>query len=420
MVEQPMEHDNPALRPHRRAVRAVHRGQTLVIFALAQLVLLGALGLALDGGMLYAQRRAMQNAADAAAMTGAGALSRDLTDTAVTQAVFASAARNGVADATKVTCTFFTNAYPAGTRRACSSTGTAMSALDVAFTGVEVRVAERHGTFVMRALGIPDAGTAASAAAQVQVATKVKTGPFVVCALDTAIESAPPGFTGGGIFQWDGEYFPDNGTPNYIRDDGYDNCRGGRCKRAKQTVDGRPVLNPAAFAYSDASLSTVDENGAALVGPAFLIHAGSGSNGVTRCNNNSSSFKGINTNAPTVSYLNGKDYWTEFSGLYPLAPPITTGNITSVQATVEGVNGCVTGAALDDCIMILPIVDNSGPGGTGSSARLAYRTLGAFYVRELKNGQHSGQLIKHYNIVAESGAYFVPGTTGPTVIRLVK
>src|SRR3712207_6965103 len=44
------------------------RSQTLVLFALAQFVLLSALGLAIDGGYLYMKRRAMQNAADAAAL----------------------------------------------------------------------------------------------------------------------------------------------------------------------------------------------------------------------------------------------------------------------------------------------------------------------------------------------------------------
>jgi Flp pilus assembly protein TadG len=410
--------DSPATVPARAARRpgsALHAGQTLVIFALAQLVLLGALGLAIDGGFLYSKRRAMQNAADAAAMTGAGAISRDLTDTAVTQAVLDSAARNGVTDWSKVTCKFLTNSYPSGTTRTCTSTGEAMSALDVAFSGVEVRVSETHSTFVMRALGIKEAGTAATAAAQVQVATKVKTGPFMVCALDTAVESAPNGFDGG-IFEDNGN-FPDSGRPDYIRDDGNDNCDGESCLRTEHsggTSGQRPVYNEAAFAYEDAA--EIAASGATPSGPVFLIHDPSGSNGITRCNNNSSSFKGINLNSTFMQFPAGQDYWDEGAN----TPDITTGNVTSVEATVEGVNGCVAGAEADNCIMILPLVDNSGPGGTGSTALLAVRTLGAFYVRESRNGEHTGELIKHYNIVAESGAYFAPGMSGPTVIRLIK
>ncbi len=46
-------------------------GQTLVWVALAMVVLLAFVGLAIDGGAVYAERRRMQNAADAGALAGA-------------------------------------------------------------------------------------------------------------------------------------------------------------------------------------------------------------------------------------------------------------------------------------------------------------------------------------------------------------
>ena len=46
-------------------------GQILVIFALSMLVIIGIVGLAIDGGATYAQRRDQQTAADLAAMAGA-------------------------------------------------------------------------------------------------------------------------------------------------------------------------------------------------------------------------------------------------------------------------------------------------------------------------------------------------------------
>lgn len=46
----------------------------LVLFALTLTVLFGALALAVDGGIMYMQRRVMQNAADAAALAGASYL----------------------------------------------------------------------------------------------------------------------------------------------------------------------------------------------------------------------------------------------------------------------------------------------------------------------------------------------------------
>jgi Flp pilus assembly protein TadG len=49
-------------------------GQILVLFALMLVVLLAALAVILDGGRVFAERRATQNAADAAAMAGASKL----------------------------------------------------------------------------------------------------------------------------------------------------------------------------------------------------------------------------------------------------------------------------------------------------------------------------------------------------------
>ncbi len=46
------------------------KGQTLVLAVLMMVVIIGIVALAIDGGFAYAQRRRMQNAADAAAMAG--------------------------------------------------------------------------------------------------------------------------------------------------------------------------------------------------------------------------------------------------------------------------------------------------------------------------------------------------------------
>lgn len=50
------------------------RGQILVLLALVLLGLLGFTALAIDGGMIYADRRYMQSAADSASLAGAGAI----------------------------------------------------------------------------------------------------------------------------------------------------------------------------------------------------------------------------------------------------------------------------------------------------------------------------------------------------------
>ena len=46
------------------------RGQTLILFALMSFVLIAGLGLVIDSGVNYAQRRNMQNASDTAALSG--------------------------------------------------------------------------------------------------------------------------------------------------------------------------------------------------------------------------------------------------------------------------------------------------------------------------------------------------------------
>jgi hypothetical protein len=84
--------------PHRG-----ERGQILILFVLAIVVIVGMLGLVLDGGAAYAQRRAEQGVADLASMAGATAYLNTqgdvATKTAAAQAAGAAiAAANGYVD----------------------------------------------------------------------------------------------------------------------------------------------------------------------------------------------------------------------------------------------------------------------------------------------------------------------------------
>jgi Flp pilus assembly protein TadG len=73
-------------------------GQVLILLTLAMVVLLGFLALAIDGGMVYADRRITQNAVDAAALAGAGDIARNwgdaYEDCASADAAAKSAAQN--------------------------------------------------------------------------------------------------------------------------------------------------------------------------------------------------------------------------------------------------------------------------------------------------------------------------------------
>lgn len=410
--------------PRRTPPTRTSPGQTIVLFALMSLVLLGALGLALDGGYDYIQRRAMQNAADAAALAGAGAIARGLTDTAVTQIVLDTAARNGVTDPNLITCTFITNNYTVsspGITQACSQTGAAMSSYSDNFTGVLVRATEQHPTFMFRALGIATSGTAAISAARVQRPTGIVGGPFMVCGVGTTVTNTNAANFSGGIYATSGSYSTTNGNN---RTDGLDNCQGGRCAKVPD-LDGAPKINDGAYAYADASLTPIYDAPATphnvVTGPVYLIHD---PQDINPCNDNSSSFKGVNMNAIAYDKITYPAYSRDtnpltFNGAAKL-PPITTGNVSSVQATVNGINGCQAGQTIGNCIMILPVCDASGPGGRGSNAVLAVRSLQAFYVRQIASGSHTGELIKNYTITANSDPTYVTGTGGVTVLKTIR
>ena len=85
---------------HRAVGADRERGQILVIFALGLVVMIGMVGLVLDGGSAFAQRRDEQNAADLAALAGANAYLNTAGNvatraSAAQAAAIASAASNG-------------------------------------------------------------------------------------------------------------------------------------------------------------------------------------------------------------------------------------------------------------------------------------------------------------------------------------
>ncbi len=93
----------------RRQHAGVEAGQSLVLIALMLVAMLGMLGLALDGGRVYASRRTAQNAADAAAFAGVRLVATHyvtITDAMVWNAVMQYAQVNGIITTTDVIPTF--------------------------------------------------------------------------------------------------------------------------------------------------------------------------------------------------------------------------------------------------------------------------------------------------------------------------
>ena len=89
--------------------RPRERGQILVLFTLGLVAMVAMVGLVIDGGAAYAQRRAQQNASDLAALAAADALYNGQTQgqaTAVAQAVASSNSYTDSGGGVVVTVTF--------------------------------------------------------------------------------------------------------------------------------------------------------------------------------------------------------------------------------------------------------------------------------------------------------------------------
>jgi len=130
-----MSVDSSRCREHDRK----QSGQTLVIVALALIALLGFLALAIDVGVLYAWRRNMQNAADAAALAGAREICLGHTEAEAVAAI---------------------QEYALVENRAMTETHEIDGGLVTVYTGVDVNL------FFARVLGVDQSGVTARAVAQ--------------------------------------------------------------------------------------------------------------------------------------------------------------------------------------------------------------------------------------------------------------
>lgn len=155
------------------------RGVMTVVLAVTLLGLLALTGLVIDGGRAYADRRAMQNAADAAALAGAGALNTILFNStgqekAVSDAVTASLAANRVNGGADCRLTDESGSD----LDACPTTNTG-TGLPATVAGVSVRSRDSQSTSFLKVLGISGFSASASATAQIQ-ALRNGSSPFMI------------------------------------------------------------------------------------------------------------------------------------------------------------------------------------------------------------------------------------------------
>ncbi|HEY8598150.1 MAG TPA: pilus assembly protein TadG-related protein [Thermomicrobiales bacterium] len=406
------------------------QGQTLVLFALMSLTLIAGLGLVIDAGVNYAQRRTMQNAADSAALAGTRILSRQNTYPGTTRsmvwnAILSNATANGVAnDPSLFQCVFIDNDRDqfGDSCNTAIDGGGALSIPSYA-SGVQVRVSETHTTFFMRALGTTTSGTSATSMAQVRVIEYLPASDFTlaVCGVQTAT-------LGGGVSD---------------------------ILETKQILDWtRPQPSPSASPYMKwvATEPTTSIKESAYksdwnsgnkfdgVGPTFVLY----SPDIAKCDSNFSDWRGGIVQTLDNSFQAPEDGDVDSLPIVQLKSGDASGN--TFAHSLNGTLGCQGGQTLaqalptlsagqtpttsqlqtSGCVMLLPIVDNGAFYDSddvahpwAKSGYLRGRLWGAFYVFNA-GGTYYGWLIKNYPMHDDGANYWSKDYKGPITVTLVK
>ncbi|MGD8968603.1 MAG: pilus assembly protein TadG-related protein [Anaerolineae bacterium] len=164
------------------STQGAQRGQALVIVVAAMVVLLVAVGLAVDGGTVLLERRRMQNAADAAALAGTRVLAQAMCgnagadDGAIHQAAVDYAADNGVQDTTNNLVADYVDVNETTLDRVGDGS------IPTGAMGISTTVRIERSTFFLTLVGIDTAGASAHALAltDVPVMARVPIRPIAV------------------------------------------------------------------------------------------------------------------------------------------------------------------------------------------------------------------------------------------------
>jgi Flp pilus assembly protein TadG len=152
------------------------RGQIIAMFAIFSTTMIGVLGLAIDLGFAFSQRRTVQNAADAAALAGARAVVKDVVAFGEANPL-ATGAGNKIGSTTQTMTSCNYVKYDG------ASVGDCSAAVPSDARGVRVIVQESHETFFIRVIpGAPNTvTTSATATANVQQLKSPPAAPFILC-----------------------------------------------------------------------------------------------------------------------------------------------------------------------------------------------------------------------------------------------
>jgi len=332
-----------------------------VLLAVLLTAFIGMTGLGVDYAFSTLDRRSLQNAADAAVLSGAADLSQG---TSPGTTVTTIANRN--ATTTSVTCQYVNSSN--------ADIGPCTGSM-IGAGGVHVTASHTRETFFMRVLGIQFATVSADAIARISamqnaagasVATEAQNALFLVCGYGTKLDPSSPAY-GPGVHTMD-------------------------------ILASNPTSAPYAVNSS-------------AWGQVFVIH----DTHPTDCGLPSSSFKGLNGTHGTVSLP---------ADLRNETGTNSGPTVYSVNG-FDGCGTGLSSSSINNCIMLLPIANGiSTTYYSPDGYRLhAVRWL-PFLIRETDSNTHTGTLLREYNVNDTTNpfwAWVYGGTaaSGITSVRIV-
>jgi hypothetical protein len=407
------------------ATRCREPAQVVVLFALGVLGFVGLLGLVLDGGNLYVQRRTGQTAADAAALAGTRALMQAPATaggqaiTSVSQAVCDYAQLNAFGVRPEVSRAYFVRsdgATQTGTNivsspLSCPAPGSVPASypagtIPTDAAGVHVDVRIPFSTYLVGIIGVPNLAAEGHATGQVGVLTHAdaRNAPLIICGGGSGnvlrLTTITPGVvrtSTPGVLAATPTAMPRWNNPGVQPD---------------EVVADRLLVTPAA------GPPTLVPDGMKDGAVYYIKGQRIGEQG-SDCG--ASGFKGAaNDTQPTPSTMGPGDTMWGSPG----------NDVPGVASQIATTGACLGGTDLDSfssgqpgCVMILPLTsDGSSAGG---NKPMTVSSWGAFYVWCIRNSgstcqEVGGQFLANWSIASGQAAstWTFGAQGGITVIRL--
>jgi Flp pilus assembly protein TadG len=387
------------------------RGQTLVLFALAIVGIVALVGLVVDGGFLYVQRRTAQAAADAGALAGTRALREFWTTQStatIRDAAITTAQANTFGTTPTVNCVYLVdvnmapmgllNTPPAGAN--CPSQGAASSSSVTGASGVHVDVQITYPSIIAGMLRVSTFSPVAAATAQLGSPSGIYTSdaPLILCG-GGASGAAGLVTTTAALTLAQIDAGPGSTPPQYTSVTTY--------TLSKNNVTLQQILD-----NSNNIIQGLAGNVYYLKGPLVgQVTSGSWSND---CSAPSNTFDGGAVPDQSVTVPG------QLSGMH--------GNsVAPIGSQVEAPGGCASGvqpgswtAGSPGCVMILPIANGYLGKDSSNNPILSIPALGAFYVWCNKGDQsgngcqeYLGQLMPGDAVTGKYVNSVSMGSTGP-------